>query len=105
MNEWSKSWKAAIHPRKQRKYAANLPLHARKQLLMSPLSAELKKKYQRNAVPIRQGDTVKIMRGNHAGKTAKVETVQHTETHLQVEGIRTTRKDGTQKPFTFHPSK
>lgn len=105
MKEWSKSWKASVHPRKQRKYAAHLPLHARKAALMSPLSAELKKKYQRNAVPVRQGDMVKILRGNHAGKTAKVEAVQHTACRLQIAGIRATRKDGTQKPYLFHPSK
>lgn len=105
MNEWSKSWKASVHPRKQRKYAAHLPLHMRKAVLMSSLSAELKKKYQRNAVPVRRGDTVKILRGNHAGKTAKVEAVLHTAGRLQIAGIRATRKDGTQKPYMFHPSK
>jgi len=101
---WSPAWKASSKPRKQRKYRANLPLHQRKKLMQSPLAKELKKRYGKNAVTVRSGDTVKVMRGSSRGKALKVDRVDYTQERVYLAGIMATRKDGTQKPRGIHPS-
>ncbi len=59
--KFSKSWKSSKQPRKQRKYAANAPLHLKRKLLSVNLSKDLRKKYGKRNMMIRKEDVVKIM--------------------------------------------
>jgi len=51
-------------PRKQRKSRYQAPLHLRNKLLGAMLSEELKEKHKIKTVPVRLGDTVRILRGD-----------------------------------------
>jgi large subunit ribosomal protein L24 len=62
-------------PRKQRKMRYTAPLHLRQKYMGAPLSKELREKYGRRTARVIVGDTVKVMRGDHAGTTCKVEAV------------------------------
>ncbi|RLG74028.1 MAG: 50S ribosomal protein L24, partial [Thermoprotei archaeon] len=54
-------------PRKQRKSFFNAPLHIRHKFFNAPLSEELQAKHGIKRLPIRRGDTVKIVRGDWRG--------------------------------------
>ncbi len=72
--------------------------------MQSPLAKELKKKYAKNALTVRSGDTVRVMRGSSRGKTLKVDRIDYTLERVYLAGVMATRKDGTQKPRGIHPS-
>ena len=82
-------------PRKQRKYAANLPLHLKKKLVSVNLSKELRKKQGKRNVSVRKGDTVKVMRGKFKKKQGKVLEVRLKTGKIIVEGIQTKKMDGS----------
>lgn len=77
----------SMQPRKKRKAMYNAPLHAARKYLHSPLSKELRKKEGTRAMLVRTGDKVKVMRGEHAGKTAKVVEVDYKTRKVYLEGI------------------
>ena len=94
-NKFSKHWKASKQPRKQRKYAANAPLHIKRKLLSVNLSEELRKKFGRRNIPVRKGDLVKIMRGKFDGKTGKIVEVNVKRSKIMIEGIQVKKQDGS----------
>lgn len=104
-NKVSVSWKASKKIRKQRKYRFNAPWHLKHKMLASHLSKELRKKYNRRALPLRKGDVVKVMRGEFKGKVGKVALVDTKKMKVLIEGIQKSRKDGTKINLMFNPSK
>lgn len=102
--KWSRSWKASKQPRKQRKYLYNLPLHLARKLLSVHLSKELKQKYGKRNVPVRKGDTVKVMVGQFKKKTGKVESLDVKRRRVYVGDIYVVKKDGSKLPYPLHPS-
>lgn len=105
MSDWNKSWKASKQARKQRKYAANAPLHIARKFISSLLSKDLRKKYTKKNIPVKKGDTVKVMRGQFKGKTGKIEEVYVERQRVRIEGIELTKRDGTKSAYRLHPSK
>ena len=103
--EFSKSWIGSKQPRKQRKYLAKAPLHLRSDFMHAPLSKDLKKKYGKNALQIRKGDQVKVMRGAFKKKVGAVISVNLKKIRITVEGIQRTKKDGSKIFVALHPSK
>ena len=98
--KWSSSWKASKKPKKQRKYRYNAPLHLKQKMLGCHLSPDLRKKYGRRSIQIRNGDKIKIMRGGFKGKTGKVDEVDLKNLKVSVAGIEVTKKDGSKvKPY------
>jgi len=92
--KFSRHWKNSKQPRKQRKYLYNLPLHLRHKLLSCNLSKELRKKYRTRNIPLRNGDIVKVMKGEFKGKKAKVIEVNISRSTVFLEGIQRMKKDG-----------
>jgi len=91
-------------PRKQRKLQANAPLHRRQKMVAAHLSPELRKELKTRSLPVRKGDTVRIMRGKFRGKEGKVTDVDLTRCRVYVEGITVRKADGTERPYPIHPS-
>lgn len=103
--EWSKSWRRSVQPRKQRKYVYNAPLHIARSFMATPLSKELVKKHSINNIIVRKGDKVKVLRGQFKGKTGGVEAVKIKDGRIAVEGVTFTGRDGKKKSYLIHPSK
>lgn len=91
-------------PTKQRKERANTPLHLRGKLLRTNLSEELEKKYQKTSARVIKGDKVKIVKGQHVGKTGKVEKVNTKKLKIQISEITYTKRDGTKAPYAITPN-
>ena len=102
--EFSTSWKSSSKPRKQRKYALKAPLHIKRKLVSAHLAESLRSKYKIRSLPLRKGDTVKVMRGQFKKKTGKVARVDLKQTRIYIEGIEMVKKDGSKIPYPIHPS-
>lgn len=101
---WSKSWKASVQPRKQRKYRYNAPLHIKDTFLSAHLSKELIKKYGRRSMPVIKGDKVKVVRGQFKGKEGKVERTDHRKSLVYVANLEMGKADGSKRPVSCDPS-
>lgn len=102
--KFSSSWKSSKQPRKQRKYRYNAPLHIKQKFVGVHLSKDLRKKYNKRAVNLRKGDTVKITRGQFKNKTGKIDEVSVKKTSVYVNGIEIVKRDGTKARYPIHPS-
>lgn len=92
-------------PRIQRKKLYQAPLHKRYKLFSAPLSPELKSSHNTNSVPVRAGDTVQVMRGDHKGIEGKISRVDLREYRIFVEGVARDKIDGSTALVPIHPSK
>src|SRR3990170_6609145 len=92
-------------PGKQRKMLFNAPAHLRHKIMSAPLSPELVKSRGAKTLPVRKGDTIRIMRGDHAGFEGKIQRVDLSEYRVYVEGLTREKVDGTAIFVSVHPSK
>jgi large subunit ribosomal protein L24 len=90
--------------RKQRKDLFNLSLHKKRKQMSAHLSKELRKKHKKRSIPLRTGDTIKIVTGEYKGKTGKVNKVNLTKRKIKVEKILRKKVDGTEKEVWVIPS-
>jgi large subunit ribosomal protein L24 len=102
--KFSGAWKASKQPRKQRKYAAQAPLHIKRKFLSANLSKELRKKYKRRSIPLRKGDSVKIMNGKFKNKQGKIIQVFTKISKVAVENIQVKKQDGSKANVKLFPS-
>lgn len=70
----------------------------------SSLSAELQEKYKKRVVRPREGDSVKIVRGEFKGIEGKVTKVLPQEGTLNVEGVNREKQKGGTSPVPIHSS-
>ncbi|MDD3042073.1 MAG: 50S ribosomal protein L24 [Methanosarcinaceae archaeon] len=91
-------------PRKQRKARYNAPLHQRQKYMGSRLSDELTKEYGTRTAAVVKGDTVKVMRGDFKGKEGKVQSVSLKDGTIAVDGVISTKVDGTEVARPIYPS-
>lgn len=91
-------------PRKQRKAQAQAPAHMARKLIASHLAEDLIIKYNRRAIPVVLGDTVKVLRGNYKGHTGKVAEVEVSRRRVVIEGLTALKADGTKVPRGLDPS-
>jgi large subunit ribosomal protein L24 len=92
-------------PRTQRKRLFQAPAHRRYRYFAAPLSPALKKKHGTNTVPVKKGDTVRLMRGDHKGFEGKITKVDRKKYRIFVEGVTREKADGTTIQIPIHPSK
>jgi large subunit ribosomal protein L24 len=92
-------------PRKQRKRLYNAPAHLRHKLMVAPLAPELISSKGAKSLPVRKGDTVRIVRGDHLGFEGKVSRVDLKRYRIFLEGLTREKVDGTNIFVSVHPSK
>ncbi|MGE5555365.1 MAG: 50S ribosomal protein L24 [Methanocella sp.] len=93
------------NPGKQRKMLFNAPVHLRHKQMAAPLSSELAASRGAKTLPVRKGDTVRIMRGDNKGFEGKVSRVDHKAYRIYIEGLTREKVDGTNIFLAVHPSK
>jgi len=94
-----------VKPRKQRRNLFQAPHHQRYKRFSASLSGDLKKAHNTNALPVRRGDSVRIMRGDRKGFEGKVASVDRTNYRVFVEGVTREKVDGSTVLVPIHPSK
>ena len=92
-------------PRKQRKRLYNAPAHLRHKLMAAPLSSELAASKKTKSLPVRKGDTVRVVRGDHIGFEGKINRVDLKRYRIFIEGLTREKVDGTNIFVSVHPSK
>jgi len=92
-------------PRTQRRRMYQAPAHIRHRFFSAPLSPDLKKKHYTNAIPVKTGDTIRVMRGDRKGFEGKIIRVSRKKHRIYVEGVTREKVDGTSIPIPLHPSK
>ncbi len=93
-----------VQPRKNRKRAYNAPTHKRHIMMSAPLSPVLREKYGKRSIPLRVGDTVKVLRGNFKGKTEKVASIDLKRYVVFVTGVALKKANGEEAPRPLAPS-
>lgn len=88
-------------PRKQRKRWYNQPLHRIHKSMAVHLSDDLLEKYTKRAIPIRKGDTVKVIRGIYKDHVAKIAKVDRKKKMVMIEEATITKADGKKVPIKF----
>jgi large subunit ribosomal protein L24 len=96
---------ATKNPGKQRKMLFKAPAHLRHKIMSAPLSPELVKSRGVKTLPVRKGDTIRIMRGDHEGFEGKIQRINLSEYRIYVEGLTREKVDGTTIFVSVHPSK
>ena len=72
--------------------------------MSSHLSKDLKAKYNVRSIPVRKGDTVKIMRGTYKGRSGKVQAVYRRRWCLYIEKLVKEKVNGQQAQLPIHSS-
>src|SRR5205814_3887803 len=91
----------------QRKRAAHAPLQEKRNLPSSHHAEELHAKAKGRlprALPVRKGDTVRVMRGGFRGREGKVVSVDRVHGTVVVEGITIEKVDEKKVPRPLHAS-
>ncbi|MEW6069499.1 MAG: 50S ribosomal protein L24 [Candidatus Thermoplasmatota archaeon] len=91
-------------PRKVRKFQALAPLHRARKMISAHLAEDLMLKYNLRSLPVRKGDTVKVMRGVFKGHTGKVASVDTKARKITVEGVTIAKSDKSQVPRAIDAS-
>ena len=94
----------SIKSRKQRKELFNAPLHKRRKWISSHLEENLILKYDKRAVPVIKGDTVRVMRGSFKGHEEKVVHVDIRRRRVEIEGMTLTKADNKKIAKPIHAS-
>jgi large subunit ribosomal protein L24 len=85
-------------PRKQRNQTRDAPLHERQKQVRAALSPELREEYGQRNVRVNAGDTVEVMRGDHAGTEGEVMKVDLRDGVVHVEEVTVAKADGEEVP-------
>jgi large subunit ribosomal protein L24 len=91
-------------PGKQRRELYNAPLHKKRNFISAHLEEKLLMKYDKRAVSVVKGDTVKVMRGSFKGHEDKIAKVIVKKRYLEIEGIVMAKADGNKIAKPIHSS-
>lgn len=85
----------SIQPRRQRKALYTAHTAERRRRMSVALSRELRQRYGRRQVPLRKGDTVRILSGSFRGREERVAKVSRRSYSVTLDNV--TGKTGDQK--------
>jgi len=104
MEQFSKSWLSSKTPKKQRKYRFNAPLHRKNAMLSATLSKNLRTEHKKRSLPLRQGDSVKIMRGDFRGQVGKINIISLRNLKVTLDSVSRKKANGSVASVFFDPS-
>ncbi|HKZ99887.1 MAG TPA: 50S ribosomal protein L24 [Thermoplasmata archaeon] len=94
-------------PRVQRKRAAEAPWHRRRTAVASHLDPKIHERGKGRmprAIPVRRGDTVRVMRGSFRGREGTVVSVDSVHGTVVIEGITIEKTDEKKVARPIHAS-
>ncbi|HEV2316460.1 MAG TPA: 50S ribosomal protein L24 [Thermoplasmata archaeon] len=91
-------------PRKQRKAAFSAHNFARRRFLTVALSKELRTRYGRRQLPVRKGDTVRVLSGSYEGQEERVAKIDTRGRTLTLDNITVKKADAKLKALPVRPN-
>jgi large subunit ribosomal protein L24 len=90
-------------PRRQRKALYTADTFERRRRMTVPLSRELRSRFHRRAVPIRKGDTVRVLAGSFVGREERVARVNRRDYAVTLDNVTLKMADEKLKPLEIRP--
>ena len=87
---------------RRKRYGAKL--HQKKAHMRVHVAKEARGEKKPRSEIVNKGDTVKVLRGDHKGKSAKVMRVSHLKRMVYLEGISKRNARGVEALVPFEPS-
>jgi len=103
-DNWSKTWKSSTDPQKQRKYRENAPQHVKDNFISANLSHNLRDELGTRNIGIRNGDRVKVMRGDREGAEGIVNKIDRENERIYIDGVEKEAVDGSVHQIPLRPS-
>jgi large subunit ribosomal protein L24 len=69
-----------------------------------PLSRELRTRYGRRSLPVRKGDTVRILSGSYKGREERVAKIDRRGYSMTLDNVTGKTADAKMKPLPIRPS-
>jgi large subunit ribosomal protein L24 len=91
-------------PHKQRTRTERASLHEKQDQVRATLADDLREEYDQRNVRVNVGDTVEVMRGDHAGTEGEVTDVDLRDAAVYVEDVTVEAADGEEVPRTLDSS-
>jgi large subunit ribosomal protein L24 len=91
----------SIQPRRQRKALYNAHTAERRRRMAVALSRELRQRYGRRQIPVRKGDTVRILSGSFVGREERVARVVRRDYAVVLDNVTGTTGAKKLKPLTI----
>jgi large subunit ribosomal protein L24 len=95
----SMSLSSSIQPRKQRRASFQASSFDRHRQVSVSLSRELRGRYKRRALPLRKGDTVRIISGSFKGREERVSKVDMRTLRVTLDNVTIKKVDQKLKPL------
>jgi ribosomal protein uL24 len=92
---------SSTSPRRQRKALYTADSFERRLRMGVPLSRELRSRFRRRAVPIRKGDTVRVLSGSFAGREERVAKVHRRDYRVTLDNVTLKTAEEKLKPLTL----
>jgi len=88
-------------PRRQRKALYSASTTERRIRMTVPLSRELRSRFHRRALPIRKGDTVRVLAGSYEGREERVAKVDRRGYTVTLDNVTLKTADEKMKPLSL----
>ncbi len=102
--QWSKAWKSSKNPSKQRKYRDNAEYHHRDRFVSARLKDKLQDMIGTKTMPVREGDRVRIVRGDYYGTYGDIRRVDRENYKLYIDGVNRETVSGSEVTVPIDPS-
>lgn len=86
-------------PRRQRKALFSASAQQRRRRMTVPLSRELKRRFHVRALPLRKGDTVRILGGSYVGREERVAKVNRRTLSVTLDNVTSKTGESKQTPL------
>ena len=91
-------------PRRQRRALYTAPTSERRRRMTVPLSRDLRRRFRRRNVPVRKGDTVRVLSGSFAGREERVARVSRRTYSVTLDNVTLKTAEEKLKPLALRPS-
>lgn len=91
-------------PRRQRKALYTATTFERRRRMAVPLSRELRTRYGRRSLPVRKGDTVRVLSGSYLGREERVAKVDRRGYAVTLDNVTGKAADAKLKPLAIRPA-
>ncbi|HYA10523.1 MAG TPA: 50S ribosomal protein L24 [Thermoplasmata archaeon] len=88
-------------PRRQRRSLYTAPTSERRRRMTVLLSRELRRRFQKRNVPVRKGDTVRVLQGSFAGREERVARVSRRDYSVTLDNVTLKTAEEKLKPLAL----